>query len=519
MRELNMIDEAAYDKAVNTPLKLKPRQFASGSRILNSPYFVNYVLTEIRERHPDIDVTSGGYRIETTLDTRMQDAAEGSVAAVVRKYRRRDITTAAFVCIDDEGRVKAMVGGVDYDRNQYNVVYQGRRQPGSAMKPFVYAAALSTGTLGFYESISNEPYYIETPSGKKRWPKGGGKGGSVSVTSALAMSINVPAVRVMEKVGPQTAVNYAKDVFGFQSKLDPVLALVLGSSAVSPLELAQGYSVFMLHGDRATPFGIKRIICPDGRIIDDFGPRIYRDLLDPRVCEFMDGALRKVVTSGTARKASSIPNARGKTGTTSDHRDAWFCGYTNNLVGIGWVANEQFEGGRSKYLPMDGVFGGQVTIEIWSQFMKRALRYFDDSKEHGGEIAPASPTVETDAVPVPEEVPVDESPGPVPDDSPGTSDPNETAPDGTTGNPDGAGEAVPSAPRTTPPTTSPQSSPATEPAATEATSSVEICVDSGLRATPYCPETVTRRVPKNAVPGRCKQHGPRVTLLSRLKSG
>lgn len=491
-----MISRSQYEEADSEPVKLQPRHFDSGSRSIRSKYFVDYVLDTIRRDFPEIDFTKGGYRIETTLDTRLDDVAQAKVQEVVKKYATKKVTTGAFVLLDNQGRILAMVGGVDHKRNEYNVVFQGHRQPGSAFKPFVYAAALSTGAISPHDRISNDQLVIEDPvKGTIRWPKNAkpNYGGTLSIGSALAGSINVCAARVCQIAGPTTVARYARDVFGFRSELDPVLALALGSSAVEPLEMAQGYGVFMLRGDRAKPYGIARVIGPDGEVLREYGPEITRGVLDPRVAGWMDGYLRGVVTGGTATRAKVIPNARGKTGTTSDHRDAWFCGYTNSMVGIGWVANEHYDGRQWVYDPMSRVFGGRVTIEIWVGVMKEAVKlYAANEKERGKDIIPPKEEI----VPPVGEPPIDDAAGtdtktitPPPD--PGAA---------TTGGDTTVGEG------TTPPTTN--SNPVKEPIPAEMVE-VEVCAESGKVANPYCPETVTRRFPRGKEPAaRCHLHGP-----------
>lgn len=497
MREMNWITDSEYQTAKNEPLKLQRGALASGAKVFDAGWFTHWVIDSIEKEYPDFDLNAGGYQIETTIDTELQALAEDEVAKVVRRNRRAGVTTGAFLLMNSNGEVLAMVGGANYQKNQYNVISQGKRQPGSAMKPFIFAAGLASGALSRYESISNEPHFIENPNGpgKIRWPKGGGKGGSVSIRTTLAASINVPSVRAIEKVGPRTAVRYCKNAFGFTSELDPVPALVLGSSAVSPLELAQAYSVFMLYGDRAKPFGIKRIICPDGRIIDNFGPQISRNVLDSGVCNFIDGCLSAVVHGGTGKEASGIPNARGKTGTTSDHRDAWFCGYTNNLVGVAWVANEQRIGDRTYYKPMDGVFGGYVSVDIWTGVLRHALKRYDDSQKHTKGFEVPTPYIETESY-------RDETPA-------------EPGPDTQPGDEEKFPETVPPIEPSENPATEP-TPPAAEPKTGETKTnenelpdqSVEVCTETGYRANPYCPSTATQKFSPGKIPRRCPIHGP-----------
>jgi penicillin-binding protein 1A len=503
MLDAGMIGRDEYYEAKSEALRLKPRHFGSGERILSSPYFVRYVLDTIKRELPEIDVTKGGYRIETTLDTRLDWLAANKVKEIVAKYRRQKLTTGAFFLMDSEGQILAMAGGRDFAENQYNVISQGHRQPGSAFKPFVYAAALSTGAIGPNDSISNEPHFIEDPvRGRRLWPKNsnGKYGGNVSVRSALSRSLNVPAVRVCEQVGPDVASAYARDVFGFRSPIDPVPALVLGSSAVSPLEMAQGYGVFMLRGDRAKPFGVLRVIGPDGAVVRQWTPQVQRHVLDETVAGWMDGFLRAVVTGGTATRAASIPNARGKTGTTSEHRDAWFCGYTNSLVGIGWVASQRKEGNTWVYDPMNSVYGGIVTIQIWTAVMREAVklreseelrlaRKIEPLRGEGDVIQDGEPPIDdvTGGDPIP---PIE-----IPPDMERRDDPTATGTGATT--PQKAGEQTP-----------PDPSKPRENAGEEGVVSVEICADSGMIATAYCPETVTRKAPRGAQPkSRCPIHG------------
>ncbi|MBI5705695.1 MAG: transglycosylase domain-containing protein [Armatimonadetes bacterium] len=512
MLDYGMITESQYDQATNERIKLARRNFGSGARTLASPYFVDYVLDFIHDEFPEIDLTKGGYRIETTLNSELDGLAQEEVERVVRKYSKLSITTGAFVLIDSEGRIKAMVGGVDHERNSFNMIFQGvGRQPGSSFKPLIYAAALGTGAMDFHDRVSNEPFYVDDPiKGRTMWPKNsnGKYGGSKSIVSALAGSVNVCAVRTCEQVTPHTAADFAKDVFGIQSPLDPVLALALGSSAVKPLEMAQAYSVFMLRGDRCKPFGVSRIIGPNGDTIAEYAPEIRRGVLDGEVAKDLDTCLRAVVTGGTGGAASVVPNSRGKTGTTSDHRDAWFCGYTNSLVGIGWVANERREGKRWVYDPMNRVFGGKVTIQIWTGVMKRAVKLFEAQEKAAGKRAPikSTPVEKT-----PEEPAVDDAAGgdALPDMPPITPPITigEDPPLPTTGG-EGTGDADLGSPVTTGSPGAGKADPRSERRGNEVIA-VEICADSGQIANPYCPETVTRTMARAKVPkSKCQMHGP-----------
>ncbi|MFN7172456.1 MAG: transglycosylase domain-containing protein [Fimbriimonadaceae bacterium] len=360
MLEEGWITQQEYEKAFNEKPKLAERR--ETVTMVKAPYFVRFVLETLRRDYPHLDLGEGGYTIETTMVDSIQEASDRAVRRAVANNRLA--TTAAFVLMDDQGRVLCLTGGVDFRRNNFDVITQGRRQPGSAFKPFIYSAALELGVISPYSSISNSrlTWGNWTPNNVVNQ-----YGGMVSVQQAMSQSINVAAARVMQMLGPREAVRYSRDVFGFQTPLPAVPSLSLGAGEVSPMEMLRAYSVFMTHGDRVQPFAISRIIGPGGEVIGVYEPQIARGVMNRRVATTMDRILRGVVTGGTARTASSVTDARGKTGTTSSNRDAWFAGYTNNLVGIAWIAREvrDEKNNRWVYQPMPGVFGGNVAVHIW----------------------------------------------------------------------------------------------------------------------------------------------------------
>jgi len=524
MRDENMITSEEYDKALAEKPTFTRRIKGSSERFYRARYFVWHVLETLHKdpRFEDINLADGGYKIYTTLDTRMQKVAEDAVRETVRDHKRDKVTTAAFVAINSEGKILCEVGGVDFDKNQYNVVTSGLRQPGSSFKPFVYATAFSTGALAINGTVSNERFTWEIPGSKGWTPRNSNSksGGIVSVQSAFKFSMNIPAAHVMQMTGPQNVLSYVKSNFGFTSpRLVGRPSMCLGAEEVSPLEMARAYSVFMLRGDRAEPYCIDRIVKPNGEPILN-RPVITKGVLDANVSDQIDALMRAVVTSGTGTRASIVPNARGKTGTTSDNRDAWFCGYADGIVGIGWVANEVRRPGRpAGYLPMgSSVFGGKVTVEFWAQIMKYAQKEFghetdrpslsrimatfrrDEPKpdEH-----PDDPTDQIDPmVPTPDQIPIEDpgQPGTLPATDPANG--NGTDPQGTT-----PPVSDPKPPVTTP--NKPKSNPPVDQNTNEKDMvEVEICADTGMRASIYCPETVTRKFPKGKEPQkRCTKHG------------
>lgn len=529
MLEEKMITPEEYTHATKEPVHLRKKIKRTISGFKTAPYFVDYVLDTLHDELPGVDLSAGGYRIETTLDSRMQDLAEKQVKELVRQHRDERVNTAAFLLCDRDGRILAMVGGVDYNRNQWNAAAQGRRQPGSSFKPFIYSAAFELGELDPNDSLSNERYYLRDAGGRVVWePKNssGRYGGSVSVRTALTMSMNLPAVRVMEKVGPNTAVSFCKRVFGFTSPLEPYMSMVLGSEDVSMMEMAQGYSVFMLGGDRFKPFAVRSVTGPDGNIVKSNEPEITRGVLSASTAQTMDGLLRAVVTSGTATRARGVTNARGKTGTTSDNKDAWFIGYTDELIGVGWIADElpnpNKNGPKWVYGEMQhGVFGGTVTVLMWRAIVggaqemrgekERRIRETGyarssapkedttnpDDPNQGGNGSPDDPWVlppmqpgenPPDATPdqgAPAEPGKTDQPPPKQAEPPAEKKPPETVPPKTTG-----GEARHSDPESN-------------------MIYIEVCADSGMRATSYCPERVRRGFVRGTEPRkRCPLHGP-----------
>lgn len=497
MRDEGWVSQTEFEKFKKEPLKLnKTRKESSKERL--APYFCDYVRAYIKDKFPDLDLSKGGYRIETTLDWKLQKVSEQNVRQMVAQNRHLRITTSAFVLLDNEGRVLAMVGGPDYKKNQFNVITQGRRQPGSSFKPLVYATAFEVGALHPGGSVSNAPYLIPTDNGRgKRYVKGGGKGGSVSIRTAIASSINTPAMWACKEAGVENVVQMAHQAFGIKSELPVVESIALGADEVTPLEMAVAYSVFQSGGDRVEPFGVAKIIGPDGVPLLINHPNPARRQLSAASAQGIDACLRAVVTGGTGRAASPVTNARGKTGTTSDNKDAWFCGYTDKYIGVGWVANATVEkNGRVRYAPMDDyVMGGHLVAPMWKRILQKAQDLYgeDARKMNGvrdiGTTEDSEPDV-TNATNEPSEEPavVDDSSPTIPE--PGTGE--DTAPDAAGGN-----TAQPE---------EPLKAPSQDDGGAQVVF-VEICADSGARASIYCPERVRRAFRSGKEPkGRCRIH-------------
>lgn len=499
------ISKSEYEQAIAEPVKLSRRPMARSTSEKAAPYFVDYVLDRLDHEMPGVDFSLGGYRIETTLDFRMQEIAEQEVRKLVRRYRRSGVTTGAFILTNRQGHVVAMVGGVDYERNEFNMIYQGRRQPGSSMKPFVYAMALERGEVGPYDSISNEAInWYDRPSRKWWRPKNsdGTVGGSLPIRTCLIFSKNLPSIRIMEKLGPTKFVGDARNVFGFETPLEPNLSLVLGTTAVSPMELARAYSVFMTKGDLLPVYGIKRVFGPEGTVVRNFTltPRI--GVLSAPTAETVDGWLRDVVTSGTATRASSVTNAHGKTGTTQDNRDAWFAGYTQQFLGIGWIASEvpnPDKNSRLKWIYNEmssSVFGGTVTVQMWTRIMNRCQEIYREEDAKLGSDKWSDPEEEVEDRPrrrrtndEPEPDPQEPEPQEPSVESPGPDEQREPPRRNREPEPNPKPREDPPPVNNTPPA---DPAPPRNDRGRRSTVTVMVCPDSGRLAKDSCPEQMPR---------------------------
>lgn len=488
MLDEKMITEREYyDAKAEEPKLAKERpQTVSGKK--NAPYFVDAVLRELKKDFPDVDFKMGGYRIETTLNWELEKYAEEVVAKAVRDLKGQKVTTAAMFLMDNDGAVLVHIGGDEYDKNQFDVITQGARQPGSAFKPFVYATAFDRGLITPYSEISNEVFYWPTQYGPPKMVHNsdGKYGGNVTVEYALMKSMNVPAARVMVMTGPGNVVALAKNGFGFQSQLAAVPALALGSTAVSPLEMARAYSVFKNKGNRVEPYFIRRVIGPDGSTVKRYVPQITKNAVNGYTAGTLDTLLYKNAHNGTGFRVSSeqgVVNGHGKTGTTNDFRDAWFCGYTDRFVGIGWVGSEVRKGDRWVYQEMNRVFGGTAVAPFWGKIVKRAQDTLGESA------VKFSGTYEN------RDIEIDVNPGDrMFEELPGTDAPAKppTGDGATAGPPVKVGESN-----------------GGEPERSLDIVYAEVCADTGALATAYCPEKTRKPYLKGSEPkNRCPIHVP-----------
>jgi penicillin-binding protein 1A len=371
MLETGKISQAQYELARREPLKTTGRR--SNHAVYRAPYFVDWVVKDLVKKH-GVDAVYSGWKVVTTLDWRMQQAAERAI----RTGLSYGATQGALVCIDPHsGDVRAMVGGVDYEKDRFNAVTQGLRQPGSAFKPIVYAAALDTGSVTLETPIQDA--LLQIPTDNRTWTVhnygGGYSNKDVTVFDGLRRSVNTVAVQVAVAAGIPTIIQYAQRL-GISTELAPYLPLALGASAVRPIELCSAYGVFAADGDRYEPTGLRSIKDSRGVQLEKSSAfqRKRETLLQPASIADMNTVLWAVVHEGTGTGAAGVPNAFGKTGTTSDHRDAWFVGYTPELVTAVWVSSPYRDrNGIVRYKTMHGATGGRVATPIWARFMRAAV--------------------------------------------------------------------------------------------------------------------------------------------------
>ncbi|GAA6616945.1 transglycosylase domain-containing protein [Scytonema sp. NUACC26] len=358
MREEGFITAAELQAATAEPINLKasaPRRWQ-----VESPYFISYVQKEIPKYVSPEVLKAGGLTVETSLDLKWQEAAEKAVAKTLRNQGRwENFKQAALVSIDPRnGEIKAMVGGKDFNKNQFNRVTQARRQPGSTFKGFVYATAIAAGfnpTDGYLDS----PLIIDGYE-----PKNYDEGfrGWISMKDALTKSINIVAVRVMMKVGFEPTIRMAHKM-GIKSELKPMYSLALGSSEVNLLELTSAYGTFATKGLHVEPNGIKRILDRKGKVI--WSPNFKPErALDADSAAIMTWMLRNVVEEGTGRAAQIGRPVAGKTGTTDDARDLWFIGYIPQVVTGVWLGNDNNK-------PTWGSSGSAAYT--WHEFMEQVV--------------------------------------------------------------------------------------------------------------------------------------------------
>jgi penicillin-binding protein 1A len=343
-------------------------------------YFTDWLDDQVRQLvgEPTEDLV-----VETTLDLPLQSAAEQALQKGVAAAAAQGVQQGALVSLDGEGRVRAYVGGTNYLQTQFDRATQARRQAGSAFKPFVYLTAMEAGR-------TPETGVVDEPITIGKWQPRNYTGkylGPITLEVALKESINTVAARLANEVGTSNVAATARRL-GITSpiQLDPSMAL--GAVEVSPLEMAQAYDPFSNGGFYARAHAIERIRTASGRVLYDHGVGAgdRRAVIGQPALGYMIRMMREVIESGTGTRAA-VPgfDLAGKTGTTSDYRDAWFVGYTGGFVTAVWV-------GKDDNTPMRRVTGGAAPAGIWHDYMTAALPRLKVEPIPGGDVPPPSPS-------------------------------------------------------------------------------------------------------------------------------
>jgi penicillin-binding protein 1A len=324
---------------------------------------VNYVADWIGEVLDDlIGQIDQNIVVETSIDPKLQAVAEASIIdELAAKSVKFNVSQGALVAMTPDGAVRAMVGGRNYAESQYNRAVTAKRQPGSAFKPFVYLTAIEAG-------LTPETIRQDAPLDVRGWkPENYSHEyfGAVTLTQALAMSLNTVAVRLGLEVGPKNVVRTAHRL-GISSKLEANASIALGTSEVSLTELVGAYAPFANGGLGVSPHVVNKIRTSDGKVIYMRPTDQLGQVIEPRNVAAMNTMMQETLLSGTAHKAE-LPGwmAAGKTGTSQDFRDAWFIGYTANLVTGVWLGNDDNS-------PTKKATGGGLPVEVWTRFMKAA---------------------------------------------------------------------------------------------------------------------------------------------------
>jgi penicillin-binding protein 1B len=384
MRDAGFVDAAASEAAIAQALHAQ-RPTVDTSE---APYFVDLVHDQLQKRYGGVDLVRQNLAIETTLDMHLQTLAQEALwnglerdEELIRKRSRHKVgarrVQGCLIAIEPAtGELVALVGGRSYGRSQYNRAAQARRQPGSTFKPFVYLTAFQASledpalppitpativedspTVFLYE----DKEYIPDNYEDKYF-------GNVTLRKALTLSLNVATVKVAEMVGFDRVAEMWTDRLQMSANVKGYPAVALGSFEATPLEMATAYNVLANGGLKVEPVTVLRVTDEQGRTLEEHHSQRPRRVVSAEAAFLVTNLLRGVINEGTgarARRSGFKPDAAGKTGTTNDTRDAWFAGYTPDLLCVVWV-------GFDDNTPLN-LAGSTAALPIWVDFMKNAL--------------------------------------------------------------------------------------------------------------------------------------------------
>ncbi|HXJ01691.1 MAG TPA: PBP1A family penicillin-binding protein [Micropepsaceae bacterium] len=357
-----MVANGAVAKEQAAQVRATPATIIDPTENLARDYYLDAAADEVKQLVPS---ATGDLVVTTAMDPSLQEAARVQIVTALNKRgtAAAHATQAALVSMTPDGAVRALIGGKDYAESAFNRVTKAHRQPGSAFKPFVYLAALEHG-------LSPATVRVDEPITIKNWSPDNYNDdhiGPVNLQDAFAQSINTVAVQLGQEVGLPNIVSVAQRL-GIRSPLQPVASLALGTSDVTPLELTSAYASFASLGNPVHPYTVINVNSPNGDILYRHDVPPPARVLTEDEALTMNSMMYQVVQAGTGR-AAAVPGheVAGKTGTSADYRDAWFVGFSPELVTGVWVGNDDFS-------PMKKVTGGALPAQIWSGFMRVALK-------------------------------------------------------------------------------------------------------------------------------------------------
>jgi len=370
MVEAGFLSQDEADNAYAAKIVLAPPStFRS-----KAAYFLEQVRMVLAEKYGTESLYRDGLRIYTTIDTRLQEVAHDALIEGIRateeKNKYEGLQGAVLALDPHTGAVLAMVGGTDFEQSQFNRALQARRQPGSAFKPIVYAAALSEGKT-IVSMTDDSPIEFDRTEEELWKPKNydGTFLGSIPLIEALARSRNLATIRLLNEVGVDSALSTAK-ALGITSPIARNLSIALGSSGVTPLEMCVAYATFANGGLRPEPFFLREVRDAKGNVLERTAPMAER-AISPDTAYLMVRMMQEVILNGTGRAARGLGhNLAGKTGTTNENTDAWFIGFSPDLVGGVWI-------GFDTPSPLgDRQSAAAVALPIWIRFMGQVLPLF-----------------------------------------------------------------------------------------------------------------------------------------------
>lgn len=382
MRDTGIIPDRAYENALAQSLDTA----SQNRQDIKAPYFVDYVSRFLEDTIGSSNLYKGGLTVETSLSYELQKAAEhavtGGIAALARRMKQKNLPDSdlqgALIALDVRtGKILSMVGGRAYSESFFNRAVSARRQPGSAFKPIVYAHAIEHGWPQSRLVLDSPVIFKGVKDGDDWRPKNFSNTyrGEMTLRKALAISENIPAVRLIEMLGPEPVAQFARQL-GIQSALSANLSLALGTSETTLIELTSAYAVFPNRGIFSMPYGITRVLDHEGRLLWQAKPQ-NRVAMTRSGAAVVTNMLEGVILEGTGKKARVLKHpVAGKTGTTNDCRDALFIGFSPSIAAGVWVGRDSSSSLGKRET------GAKAALPIWIDFMAKTVegtpyQYFD----------------------------------------------------------------------------------------------------------------------------------------------